>query len=53
MSEYLETNNILVQLVYGIDNPYNELGFYDAEDDVIRIADQTKNDRENSRSAYT
>lgn len=43
MSEYLETNNILVQLVYGIDNPYNELGFYDAEDDVIRIfADQTK-----------
>ena len=43
MSEYLEKNNVSVQFVYGIDNPYNELGFYDVEDDVIRIfADRTK-----------
>ena len=43
MSEYLETNHVSVQLVYGVDNPYNELGFYDAKDDVIRIfADRTK-----------
>ena len=43
MSEYLETNHVLVQLVYGVDNPFDELGFYDAEDDAIRIfADKTK-----------
>lgn len=41
--EYLEANNVEVQLVYGVDNERSELGFYDVEDDVIRIfADQTK-----------
>lgn len=43
MIEYLESNNVEVQLTYGVDNPYNVFGFYDPEDDVIRIfADKTK-----------
>lgn len=41
--EYLENTNATVQLVYGADNEHNELGFYDEQEDIIRIfADKTK-----------
>lgn len=43
MKEYLENNNVPIQLLYGVDNPYNEYGYYDQNDDVIGIfADETK-----------
>ena len=43
MAQYLEENNIPVRLLYGIDNPHNQYGYYDPIDDIIYIyADETQ-----------